>query len=245
MGTTELALPKIVEVLAPKGEYETGRIKLRTEHRVVLENAKKVAAINSAEDAEQVTNFGRLLQAAVAESTAFFKTYKKQIDDIKAPILATEHEDVDPYEAEKKRLSGLSTQWNLKCQREQQEQERKNREAEEQRAREELLNRAIEAESLEGPEAAEQILSEPIIVAPSVPLSRGIEKPKGNVSTMNYSMKVLNMMQLVKAVAEGKAPAQAILVNESWLNAKARLDKEGYNVPGTELVRTPGTNFRK
>ena len=31
MGTTELALPKIVEILGPDGEYEKGRIRLRSE----------------------------------------------------------------------------------------------------------------------------------------------------------------------------------------------------------------------
>ena len=87
MGTTELALPRIVEVLAPGGEYEVGRIALRKEHGVVLENAKKVTSVSTAEDAEEVTRFGRLLQAATGEAEKFYKGYKQQIDAIKAPIL--------------------------------------------------------------------------------------------------------------------------------------------------------------
>jgi hypothetical protein len=239
-----LLLPEVVEVLAPGGKYTVGRAALRKEHGVVLVNAKKIETINSAEEAEQATNFGRLLQAATAAATEFYKGFKKQIDAIKAPVLNDEHEDVDAYEAEKKRLGTLQTAWNRKVREEQEAAERKAREDALAKAQEEKLQRAIEVESIEGTEAAEQILNEPLAPLPSVPLMRSYAKPTGSVSKFTYSAKVLNVMELVKAVAAGNAPLQALQVDQAWLNSKARLDKEAYSVPGTELVKTEGTHYR-
>ena len=64
------------------------------------------------------------------------------------------------------------------------------------------------------------------------------------MSKVAYSMEITNLAELVKAVAAGKAPVLAVVANEAWLNAKARLDKEAYSVPGTKLNRTEGTHFR-
>ena len=222
---------------------EKGRIRLRSEYAAVLTGSKQITAINSAEDAEAVAKFGRLLQVAVKESEDFFKGVKVQVDAIKKPILSAEKDDVLPYLDEKNRLGSMQTAWTQKVRKEQEEAERIVREESLQRAREEQLQRAIEVESVEGTEAAEQILQEPVQALPSVPLSKAI-KPTGTVSKFTYSAKVVNMMALIRAVAEGKAPAQALMVNESWLNGKARLEKESYSVPGTELVVREGTHFR-
>jgi len=245
LGTSsvELVLPKIVELLGPGGDYEKGRIKLRAESGVVLENAKKITAINSAEDAEQATNFGRLLQAATREAETFYKGFKSQVDAIKAPILTDEHSDVDAYEAEKKRLGSLQTVWNKKVREEQEIAERKAREEALQKAREEALLRAIEVEAIEGTSAAEQVLEEPIMALPSIPLSK-VTKPTGSVSKFTYSVKVTNPMALIKAVAEGRAPMQALEINQSWLNGQARAYKDAYSMPGTELSKVEDTHYR-
>lgn len=239
-----LVLPKVVEILAPGGDYTRGRLALRKEHGVVLENAKKMLAVNSAEDAETVTGYGRLLQAATGESEKFYKGFKQQVDAIKAPILTDEHADVDAYEAEKKRLGGLMTVWNRKVREEQEVEERKAREEALRRAQEEQLLRAIEVESIEGTAAAEQVLQEPLMPMPSVPLSRSYEKPRGSVAKVNYSAKVNKPMELLKAIIDGRVPIQAIEINQSWLNARARSDKESFSLPGCELVKDDGTHFR-
>ena len=64
------------------------------------------------------------------------------------------------------------------------------------------------------------------------------------VAKYTYSMEVTDLMTLVKAVAEGRVLLSAIEANESFLNSKARNDKEGYSVPGTKLVRKESTFFR-
>jgi hypothetical protein len=244
MGTTELALPKIVEILQPGGLYEQGKVALRKEHGVVLENAKKLTAITTAEEAESVTNFGRLLQAAKSEAEAFYKPFKKQVDDLKAPILADEHDDVDPYEAEKKRLGTLLTGWNKKVREEQEAAERKAREEAAKKAQEEALLRAIEVEEVNGTEAALEVLEEPVYVPPVVTQSQ-VVKPKGSVSSLTYKATVTNLMELVQAVAAGKAPLQALLPNESFLNNQARQFKEAFSIPGTKLETQASTGFRR
>lgn len=239
-----LVLPKVVEILSPGGEYTRGRLALRKEHGVVLENAKKVLAINSAEEAETATGYGRLLQAATGESATFYKGFKQQIDAIKAPVLSDEHQDVDAYEAEKKRLGGLLTMWNRKVREEQEAEERKAREEAVRKAQEEQLLRAIEVESIEGTEAGEAVLQEPLMPLPSVPLSRSFAKPKGSVAKVTYTAQVDNPMELLKAIVDGKVPINAIEINQSWLNTRARSDMEAFSIPGCRLKKDDGTHFR-
>lgn len=244
MGTTELALPKVVELLGPGGEYEVGRIQLRKGNGVILENAKKLTAINSQDDAEKVTSFGRLLQAAKGSAEEFYKRYKQQVDAIKAPILLDEHADVDAYEAEKKRLGELLTEWDNKCAEESAEADRKAREEALRKAQEDLLLRAAEVEEVEGTEAAMQVLEGPLYVAPVVVQSLYV-KPKGSVSSTTYKAKLVNLKELVDAIASGKAPIQAIKFDEAWCNAEARHKKEAYSIPGTVLEKIESTGFRR
>jgi hypothetical protein len=245
MATTELALPQIVELLAPGGAYEKGRIALRASHGVVLENAKKLVAITSAEEAEQVTNFGRLLQAATGEAEKFYKPHKAQIDAIKAPILQDEHADVDAYKAESKRLGLLMTGWMKQCREQQEIADRLAREEANRKAQEEALLRAIEVEEVEGTAAAEEVLAAPLYVPPVVTQSMQPFKPKGSVASATYKAKLDNLLVLVKAIAEGKAPIQAIEWNESWCNGQARAFREAYNIPGTILDKVDSTGFRR
>jgi len=247
MGTTELALPKIVEILGPDGEYEKGRIALRANHAAVVTGAKQITKIESAEDAEQATNFGRLLQSAFKETEDFFKRYKVQVDAIKKPILDAEKLDIGPYETEKRRIGTLQSTWDQKVLREKEEADRIAREKALQDAREEALLRAIEMESIEGTEAAEQILQEPIVAAPVVTLSKSYGRPAGSVNKgVVYKAKPNNLMETVKAIAAGKCPLQAVQFDESWLNKEADHKKEAFNIPGVTLDKSiPATSYRR
>ena len=105
MGTTtavgtELVLKSVVEILGPDGTYEKRRIALRTEYSAVLAAAAKVTVIETAEQAEDATKLGRLLQNGVKEEEGFFKSVKSQIDDIKKPVLQAEKDDTGPMNAE-------------------------------------------------------------------------------------------------------------------------------------------------
>lgn len=242
MGATEL-VPKIVEILAPEGTYEKRRIALRGEYAQIVVASKKLTVIETAEQAEEATQYGRTFQNGLKEMEAFFKAIKQQIDDIKKPVLQAEKDDTWPLNQEKARLGGLLTAYQAAERRKREEEERLAREAAEKQAQEDALQRAIELAAAGEDEAAEAVLEEPVIAAPVIiPVSA--PKPTGSVAKKSYSIRVTDLKALVAAVAAGKVLPLAVVANESWLGAKARNEKEAFCVPGIELVVTESTSFR-
>lgn len=82
--------------------------------------------------------------------------------------------------------------------------------------------------------AAEAVLEAPVVVR-----KIEVEQPtagEGTYYTDRYSTEVVDLMALVKAVSEGKAPISAIQANEVYLNGWARLTKGGDSMPGVKVV---------
>jgi hypothetical protein len=244
MASTALALPRIIEILGPDGEYEKKRLALRGEYGQVVLAARALTVISSGEQAQEAANFGRLLQAATKETEAFYKSVKSQIDDIKKPVLQAEKDDTASYNTEKSRLGGLVQSYQQEVERQRREDERIAREAAEAQAREEVLQRAIELEEAGEGEAAQQLLEEPIIAPPVVLLSPAPSKPTGSVTRTIYSAEVTNFKELVEAVASGKVPLMALLPNDQFLNQQAKSFKEGFSMPGVKLKTDTSTGFR-
>jgi hypothetical protein len=146
-------------------------------------------------------------------------------------------------DAEKKRLGGLLTTYNQKVQAEREAEERRQREEAERLAREEQLARAVELEASGDIEQAEAVLEEPIFT-PVVVQSQAPVKPAGQVGRLAYSARITNFKELLKAVVEGRAPIACVVADESYINGLARLNKEGFSLPGCELVKTAATSFR-
>lgn len=243
MGTTELVLPKLVEILAPEGTYEKRRIALRGEYAQIVVASKKLTVIETAEQAEEATQYGRTFQNGLKEMEVFFKGIKSQIDDIKKPVLQAEKDDTGPLNQEKARLGGLLTAYQAAQRRIREEEERQARIAAEKQAEEEALQRAIELAAAGEDEAAEAVLEEPIIAAPVV-IPASAPKPVGSVARLNYRAEVTDLMKLVKAVAAGTVPLMAIVANEQFLNNQARTFKEGLSYPGVEVKKSESTSFR-
>ena len=245
MGTTsvELTIPKLAELLAPKGEFELKRIELKNEYSGVLAAAKKVTVIDSPESAEEATKLGRLLQVAVSETSAIFTNVKRMVDAVKKPLLEGEKADCGAYESEKKRLGELLTDFQITERRKREAEERAAREEAQRQAEADAQQRALELAAMGEDEAAEAVLEEPVVAAPVV-IAATAPKPTGSVARKNYSIKVTDLKALVAAVAQGKVLLAAIEPNEAWLAQKARNEKEGFSVPGVELVVTESTSFR-
>ena len=232
------------EILGANSEYEARKTELRKEHGAILEAAGRIQSIGSPEDEARAVEFGRLLQAASKEVESFFKDIKVQIDAIKKPVLADEHAAADVIEEAKKRLGKMLTTWGQKQREIQEAANRAAREEAERLARENLLERAIDLELSGEEEQAAALLDEPVENHVVQVQTRVTTRASGQVSKTTYSATVTNLLELVKAVAAGKAPLQAIKANESYLNKKANLEKEGFSVPGCKLNRTEGTSFR-
>jgi hypothetical protein len=250
------------ELLGEDSPYERGRRALRNEYKPILAASAELRKVESAEDAQRAVEFGRLLQNGTKEMEAYFKGIKLQIDAIKKPVLDAEKEDGGLLNAEKNRLAVMLTTYREKVEAERREAERKERERQEaemkaererlaQQARDEQIARALEAEDLGDIDQATAILdevtviAEPVAAPPTIIQAAAPTRFAGSSGKTSYSAKVTNLMALVKAVAEGKAPLQALTANESFINAQARAYKEGFSMPGCELDKATGTSFRR
>jgi hypothetical protein len=240
----EIVLQVPPTILGPESDYEKRRIALKADADRALVEARKVTVVDSPDSLETANNAGRVLQAEGKEVELFFKPVKSQIDALKKPVLAAEKELADSIDVEKRRLGGLITKYNQEIERQRQEEERKAREEAERQAREEALQRAVELESAGDREGAEAVLEEPIVAAPVVIQQAAPPKMAGQVGKTVYTCKVENVKELMKAVVEGKAPTSCFTLDQGWLNKKAALDKEGFNLPGCKLDKQSSTHFR-
>jgi hypothetical protein len=185
----ELILPIRGELVGPESAFELRRQELRKEMTPIVEAAKAVTVIDTAEQAEEAAKLGRLLQVGMKEGELFFKGVKVRIDLVKKPVLAAEKEDMDRLEAEKGKLGRLITLYGAKVKGEQEEADRKAREEAPRKAQEEQLARAIELEAAGELDAAEAILEEQPYVMPVVTQSQGPVKLAGTVGKVWPSRK--------------------------------------------------------
>jgi len=84
--------------------------------------------------------------------------------------------------------------------------------------------------------AAEALLDAPVVI-PKV-VVEAPAKADGVYYTDRYSAEVVDLMTLVKAVAEGKAPISAICANEVYLGQWARMSRGAEAMPGVRVVKT-------
>ena len=84
-------------------------------------------------------------------------------------------------------------------------------------------------------EAAEEALAaEPVIE--KVKVAAPVQAAGASVRTY-YSAQVDDLLTLVKAVAEGKAPLACVEASMTYLNGRARLEQGTFSVPGVSVVK--------
>ncbi len=116
------------------------------------------------------------------------------------------------------------------------------------------LQRAYEAEAA-GASAGElmEIINTPVVEVPEVlpveaymepaPISipqvaaPTYEKQKGLGISTRWGARVFSIKDLCRAVADGKAPENFVMPNMPALNARAKSDQTGMNVPGVRAVK--------
>jgi len=92
---------------------------------------------------------------------------------------------------------------------------------------------ALEVEELGGMEEAEKILDSPS-QAPPVFIPKTTPKIEGQHTLTLWKCQPVDMMVLIKAVAEGKAPIQFIQFNQVFGNQEVKRLKEKFAYPGVE-----------
>lgn len=95
---------------------------------------------------------------------------------------------------------------------------------------------ALEEQAAAAKVEAEEIRHEAATVqAPVLPLAPTVTPPKGVSVRSNWKHEVTDIRALVKAVAEGSVPINAIAANDTYLGQRARADKGTVPIPGVRF----------
>lgn len=129
-------------------------------------------------------------------------------------------------------------------------EEKRRQEAERLRREEEARKIAEDARRLEIEEAKKRKDKEAVKELKSAPLnvpvvSQPMEKPGSASHTRStWSAEVVNLFELVKAVAKGKAPLECLQPATIFLNNQARSYKDKLSIPGVKPVKKESLSVR-
>lgn len=231
------------EILGPESGFAVARSERRAEWAPIIA-AAAVAVVSDSESKQLAVGYGKLLQASEKELAKLYSETKQSIDAIKKPILEAEKLDLGAIKVAKDRLGVIVQAYNKEQGRIHQEAARKAQEEARREAEERRLAEAIAAEQAGEKEEAEQILNEkPMMMAPAI-VQKANVKLSGEVEKQTFSAVVTDLAALVRAVADGKVPLQAIKADEPWINTQARSFRLGLNYPGVAVKETTSTHFR-
>lgn len=224
-------------IVVQKDEVE----KVRGEVAPVLEAAKAVVV----QDEESFCRAMELGQECSARS--------KRVEDLFRPARESTHKAwktvteliasfVGPLDTAKKLCVSKANRWR------QEEQTRRQREADELRRREqqrideERLAAAIEMEKAGMQAQAEEVINKPD-PAPIIDPVR-IETPKGTSYRENWQAEVTDLRALVIAVATGNIDADVLMPNQSVLLKRAKALKSAMQYPGVRVWDEGAVAFR-
>lgn len=74
-----------------------------------------------------------------------------------------------------------------------------------------------------------------MVSAPQIPIAVSTAA-RSTVTRVTWSAEVVDLMALVKAVAGGTAPLSALQADMTYLNGRARVDKDNLAIPGVKAV---------
>ncbi len=188
------------------------------------------------------------IKTASKKWVEFFEPMRKSAEDTKKSIMAKINLLKLDASGENKAKSAFRT-LSSKTGKYRQEQDRIRREEAEKVRQEQIKQEedakeeaAVKAEKAGDSELAEAIVEEPVYVPPAKPAE--VPKTEGVSYTERWSHEVINLMALVKAVVEGKAPLQALQPNDTFLGNQARAMKTESLYPGVRASAEKTPNIR-
>jgi hypothetical protein len=131
-----------------------------------------------------------------------------------------------------------------RLQREEQARAAAERKRLEDQANESKLERAVQAEERGDTATADRILEEPVVVPPVAPRPIFVPRPptaapppaaKGVSFRDNWKAEVVNLLELVQAVAKGEQPITYLQADMPAINAVARALKDETRIPGVTV----------
>lgn len=214
---------------------EPEAVKEIEQRELSLRSQAEILKISDQKDYDYANQIGK--QVAIA---------LKKVDEFCDPVIEAAHKTHKAALEQKKKLaapfeaiaSTIKTKMIAYYRAEQERIARERKEAEE-KAKKEAEEKALaEAQALQDAgmaEAADAILDAPVAVErvniPEIP------KPDGISYRETWSAEVVDLMTLVKAVAEGKAPIAYLEANTQALNTAARAFKGTVEIPGVRIKK--------
>jgi hypothetical protein len=175
----------------------------------------------------------------------------KKIDESCDPVIEAAHKAhkaalaqkkaiYAPIEAVRRDVDAKMTTW-FRAEQRRIADERAKKEAEaRKKAEDEAIKKAEELSAQGMSAAADDILEQPVVVDEVI--VEEIVKADGVFYRTNYSARIIDLMELVRAVASGKQPLSMLLPNETYINSIARATKGTQAIPGVvfESTQTQG-----
>jgi len=196
-----------------------------------LDYAKSLQITNDA-ICQEAIDYEHGLSALIKEIEATFGPHKDAAHKTWKGLVAEEKRHVDPVEEAKRLIKGKRITYDTEQTRIRKEAEAKLQAEARRLAEEATLRDAIAAEAEGRLEEAEAILDEPVSV-PTVTIAK--TTPSAGVSGAIreiWSARVVNKMDVIKAVLAGQASPELIDINMTVANGLARSLKLSMNVPG-------------
>lgn len=188
---------------------------------------------------------GAMLKAVMALKKKIADTFDPHIKrayDAHRSLVAEKRSHEMPLEDAEKALKRTMVNYQLA-----QEQERRQAEAKAQeearREREKLEERAAKAAAAGKVERAEALQQSAAMVVTPI-LAPTMPKVAGISTRVTYKAVVADKLELVKAVAAGTVPLNALDANMAFLNNQARAMKETLAYPGVKVEQETGIASR-
>ncbi len=200
------------------------------------------AKVDSLEVVDQASyDFANALNKQAYDGKKAFHAWFDPIDEAskkqRQATIAQGKKIDEPFDYVIKVTGSKAAAW-MRAEKARAEEERRKAEEAARREAEEAQLRAAEALQKEGlTAAADAVLDAPVVV-PKVEVAAP-EKAEGVSYRDVWGAEVTCLSELVKAVAEGKAPIGAIQANESYLGQWARMSKGTETIPGVKVTNTP------
>jgi len=156
-----------------------------------------------------------------------YKTYTDDRDD--------RDRYVKPFDEAILLLNKPLADYNKKKEDERKAEEKRLADEAKKKADDETLALAEGLHSAGQTQAAEEVLSRPVYVAPPV-VPKSIPKVAGMSFQDYWHAEVVDLLTVVKAVAAGTVPLSALQANMTFLNSRATSDKKDFNIPGVKAV---------
>ena len=213
----------------------TPEVEKSTETALTILDAVKSLTIITVDDYRFGQSAMKQVKDRISELTDTRMAQTRPLDESKAKIIAFFAVPLQKLNDAKNYLNTIMVKFTEEQEVKRREEERLLNEAKRKREEEETLARAIEAEEAGEKEEAEQILKEPSVSAP-IKLNSEIPKSKGSHIRTTWSADGFDLLATVKAIADGKAPLQAVKYDLVFLNSQATDYNLALNIPGIRAV---------